>query len=140
MEISIVTSEEQREKAYNLRYEVFVGEQDVPPDMELDEFDPDAFHVVAEADGEVVGTGRLVVEGDKARIGRMAVQKNYRKHGIGTALLTQLEEVAKENKLTEAYLHAQTHAQGFYHKLGYSPRGEIFDEAGIPHIEMYKTL
>ena len=125
--------------AYDLRRIVFVIEQKVPEDMERDEFDAEAIHAIAR-DGEVVvGTGRLVVEGRRGRIGRMAVQKERRGEGIGNGLMEFLESRARELGLTEIYLHAQVYAKEFYAKKGYAERGEEFDEAGIAHIEMFKT-
>lgn len=140
VEYGVVRSPEEKQKAYGLRLEVFVREQKVPEDMELDEFDAEAIHAIAKDGETVVGTGRLVVEEDRGRIGRMAVQKERRKEGIGKGLMEVLESKAIESGLTEVYLHAQVHAEDFYAKMGYAERGEEFDEAGIAHIEMYKNL
>jgi predicted GNAT family N-acyltransferase len=140
MEYSVIASDQERQFAYSLRSSVFVVEQGVPEDMELDEYDPNAVHVVAKKDNKIIGTGRYVAEETKARIGRMAVDKEYRGKGVGTGVLKKLEEVASSQGLKESYLHSQLHARDFYLKHGYVERGEEFDEAGIAHIEMYKLL
>ncbi len=139
-EFKIATDQQEIEGAYALRKIVFVDEQKVPEEMNIDEFDKDAVHVVAKRDNKIIGTGRMVVEGDRGKIGRMAVEKDLRKQGIGKELLILLEQEAKKRKLKEIYLHSQVHAKPFYERLGYQPRGEVFTEVGIDHMEMYKTL
>lgn len=139
-EFRVATEQEDLNKAFDLRKLVFVQEQNVPEEMELDEFDKDAIHVIAKYDNKVIGTGRMVIEGDKGRVGRMAVEKESRNKGVGKELLTLLEQVAQKKNLKEIYLHAQVHAKTFYEKLGYIPRGKVFDEAGIDHIEMFKPI
>jgi predicted GNAT family N-acyltransferase len=128
------------ENAFRLRREVFVVEQKVPEEIERDEFDKDAIHVVAKDSNRVVGTGRLIIEGNRGHIGRLAVEKGHRHKNIGTGMMMKFEEEARLKNLDELYLHAQTYVQRLYDLLGYIPRGEKFDEAGIEHIEMYKII
>lgn len=123
-----------------MRKKVFVDEQGVPLEMERDEFDDGAVHVIADKEGVVIGTGRMVIEGAKGRVGRMAVERDARGQGIGSNIMREFEKKARELGLKELYLHAQTHAQKFYADLGYIPRGENFEEAGIEHVEMFKNL
>jgi predicted GNAT family N-acyltransferase len=123
-----------------LRYQVFVIEQKVPEDMEWDEFDEAAWHAIATENNQTVGTGRLIINGRIARIGRMAVQSSKRNQGIGKSILNALIQTAKEKGAQECILHAQTHAIAFYAKADFEPRGPIFDEAGIPHVEMRLIL
>lgn len=139
-EFGVAANEQDMNGAFALRKIVFVDEQKVPEEMEIDEFDKNAIHVVAKKNNKIIGTGRMIIEGDRGIIGRMAVEKEIRKQGIGKELMMLLEQEAKKRNLKEIYLHAQVHAKSFYEKLGYQPRGKIFDEAGIDHIEMYKTL
>ena len=121
-----------------IRREVFVIEQQVPEDEEWDEMDAGCLHLLASAgDGTPIGTGRILPDG---RIGRMAVLNLWRGCGVGGALLRELLVLAREYGHAEARLHAQTHALGFYRKHGFTPRGEEFMEAGIPHYEMYMPL
>mgnify|MGYP001824568421 FL=1 len=117
---------------------MFVLEQGIPAALEWDERDPDCRHALALLDDDrAVATGRLQPDG---RIGRMAVLANWRNRGIGRAILEQLQERARRLKLPVVYLHAQEGTTGFYQKAGFIPRGETFEEAGIPHIEMYRQL
>ena len=133
--------------AVAVRFAVFVDEQHVPADAELDHLDAGAVHAVALADDEgqmhIVGTGRLVSETpERARIGRVAVLPAYRGRGVGSQLLHFLEELARQCGCTETVLHAQTHAIGFYERHGYvaGDPSHIFDEDGIPHVAMYRAL
>ena len=128
---------------YALRHEVFVLGQDVPEDMERDEFDDTCDHAVAVRDGAVVATGRLLDPADGAgtgTVGRMAVAEAARGTGLGAAVLTCLEERARERGLAAVELHAQVHARGFYDRAGYVPYGDTYLEAGIEHVSMRKAL
>ena len=117
-----------------IRTKVFVEEQRVPEALEWDGLDESSRHVMAvSADGTPVGTGRLLRDG---HIGRMAVLKEWRGRGVGSALFERLLSIAGSMGLDEVKLHAQTHAIGFYAKQGFAVEGEEFMEAGIPHVEM----
>ena len=121
-----------------VRYAVFVEEQRVPEELEWDELDEIAWHVLAVSGaGEPIGTGRLLPEG---RIGRMAVARDWRNRGVGAAVLQALIERARTMGLEHVHLHAQTHALGFYARYGFVVEGDEFDEAGIPHRAMSLTL
>ncbi len=124
-----------------IRYEVFVVEQRVPEEEEWDGMDASSQHVIAlAADGTAIGAGRLLPGGSHGRIGRMAVLKPWRGRGVGRALLSELIAMARESGFPEAHLHAQTHALAFYRKHGFTPLGDEFAEAGIPHYEMQLRL
>lgn len=117
-----------------LRFEVFVEEQKVPAEMELDEWDLLSVHAIALDDaGAVVGTGRLLPDG---HIGRMAVARSARGSGIGSALLVALMDEARRRGHEYAVLSAQTHAIDFYARHGYAVEGEDYLDAGIPHVDM----
>jgi predicted GNAT family N-acyltransferase len=121
-----------------VRERVFIEEQGVPRELEWDEWDESSEHAVAcDSKGRAIGTARLAPGG---RIGRMAVLRGRRGHGVGTALLEALLRRARERSLTEVTLHAQLHAAGFYRRFGFSARGGEFSEAGIPHVEMKLEL
>lgn len=126
---------------HELRHRVFVVEQGVPADIEVDAADTGAVHVLAAtADGDVLGTGRYVVRGGHAVVGRMAVAARARGAGVGTALLRRLEVLAADAGLGEVRLHAQASAEGFYRRAGYAVTGQEFVEAGIEHVPMAKAL
>ncbi len=117
---------------------VFIEEQKVPEELEWDEFDQSAQHIIVlNNENSAVATGRIKKDG---HIGRMAVLKNYRQQGIGSAILLALLEVAEKNNLSCVYLHAQTTAIGFYQKHGFSCQGVEFLDAGIAHKIMVKKL
>jgi predicted GNAT family N-acyltransferase len=121
-----------------IRFAVFVDEQHVPPELELDEHDAGALHAVAfDADGTAIGTGRLLPDG---YIGRMAVLARARSLGVGTRLLVALMDAARGRGLQTVMLNAQTAATGFYARLGFEPQGETFLDAGIVHRKMVRRL
>lgn len=139
--IVIGSWEERKADAMPIRLEVFVQEQRVPIEMEQDEMDPLSLHAVAyDSDGKAIATGRLLPDG---HIGRMAVLADLRGHGLGSALLEALMAEAAKRGDRAVVLNAQTHAEPFYRRYGFTREGEEFMEAGIPHIEMrclLKTL
>lgn len=118
-----------------IRFQVFVDEQKVPADMELDEFDALSCHALALVGEEAVGTGRLLPDG---HIGRMAVCADWRGQGVGAALLQALIDEAERRGMRRLVLSAQTHALGFYARFGFVPEGEVYDEAGLPHQTMLR--
>ncbi len=135
MEIRIA-NEKDMPKVFGLRLEVFVEEQNVPREIELDDEDDIASHFIADENGLAVGCARVIVNGNDAHLGRIAVKKTHRGQGIGAAICRYAINYCKERGCTRIWIHAQLHAAGFYEKLGFSPLGEIFMEAGIEHIEM----
>ncbi len=123
---------------HGVRQQVFVVEQGVPAQLERDAMDPACRHVLAhDADGRPIGTGRLLPDG---RIGRMAVLAGWRGKGVGEAMLEQLVNAASAAGLGEVQLHAQLPARDFYARLGFLPEGSVFEEAGIAHQHMRRTL
>lgn len=127
--------------AAKVRTAVFVQEQGIPLEMEWDEADSTAVHVVAyNGLGQGIATGRLIGHASHVgRIGRMAVNRALRGSRIGQGILQTLMDAARQRGDAEVMLHAQCSAEGFYQRLGFAPRGEPFDEVGIPHIEMFKA-
>ncbi len=122
------------QRAAPVRFAVFVEEQKVPAEMELDEFDPVCVHALAvDADGKVLGTGRLLPDG---HIGRMAVLREARGAGVGSALLRALMQAARRRGDRAVVLSAQTHAIPFYRRFGFVAEGDDYDDAGIPHRQM----
>ncbi len=121
-----------------LRGAVFVGELAMPPGEEQDAIDPQCVHVLARAlDGSAIGTGRLTPD---RRIGRLAVLREWRGRGVGSALLLALLEQARHCGAREVTLDAQVQASGFYLRHGFLPYGERFTEAGIEHQPMRRML
>jgi len=120
-----------------LRTEVFVREQGIPAEFEWDEWDARSVHCVAYRGGVPVGTGRLLPDG---RIGRMAVRADLRGHGIGRRVLEALAEVAASRGDARIELSAQQQVEAFYRAQGFEPVGEPYDEVGIRHVKMRRSL
>lgn len=121
-----------------VRHEVFVQEQQVPLEEEMDERDVACVHAVAYGpDGAAVGTGRLLPDG---HIGRMAVRKPQRGLGVGSLLLASLIDEARRRGHLEVVLAAQVHAQAFYAAHGFLAEGPVFQDAGIDHVNMRRVL
>lgn len=121
-----------------IRLKVFVEEQRVPLELECDGDDEHCEHALAYTAGDVpVGTGRLLPEG---RIGRLAVYKEWRGQGAGSALLEYFVQRARAKGLGSVILHAQTRATAFYARHGFEAHGEEFMDAGIPHVAMSRVL
>jgi len=127
-----------RDDLHAIRRKVFIEEQQVPEELEWDDEDALSCHVLAVAEnGMPIGTGRLLRDG---HIGRMAVLKEWRRKGVGGALMSHLLRLARASRHEVVRLHAQTHAAGFYAKHGFVAEGGEFMEAGIPHVVMSRTL
>jgi predicted GNAT family N-acyltransferase len=127
---------DERPAVMALRHEVFCVEQGVPVELEQDARDDAAIHLVAVRDGAVVGTCRLVPDPAAWSLGRMAVRADARADGVGRRLLDHAHDVAREGGARRVTLSAQVAVQGFYARRGYISRGEVFLDAGIPHIRM----
>jgi len=123
-------------QALAIRIRVFVQEQQVPAHIELDADDQTAIHLLALKAGKAVGTARIVMKHDRAKIGRMAVLKSHRRKGAGAALLKHAIRSARNLGARQIYLHAQVAASGFYRLMGFRAVGSVFEEAGIPHRKM----
>lgn len=144
-EIVHVTSDEQLQLGLNIRKEVFVDEQKVPAEEEIDDYDvvgANAHHILIMDDGQAVATGRLIYyKAGTAKMQRIAVLKEYRSKGYGRILLLAMEELARELGLASSVLDAQCQAQDFYLRLGYEViSSEPFYDAGILHVRMQKAL
>ena len=120
-----------------IRYEVFVEEQNVPEELEIDGLDNEAKHVLTFIDEVPIGTGRILSDG---HIGRVAVLKEYRGQGSGKLIMKELINWAQDMSLEKVWLSSQWHAHSFYLDLGFVCVGEIYKEAEIDHIKMFRTF
>lgn len=121
-----------------IRHAVFIIEQNVPEELEWDDQDASAFHLLATTDNaESVGTVRLLKTG---KIGRMAVLKKYRSQGAGKMLMDAVLNLAEKNNFPSVFLHSQVSAVTFYEAFGFTIISEEYEEAGIPHRKMKKSL
>ncbi len=135
MNIRIAT-ESDKPLVYALRFEVFVDEQKVPPEIELDAEDAHATHIIAESDGIAIGCARVILTENDAHIGRLAVKASFRSSGVGSAICKFIIDDCRERGIKHIWLNSQLHAVEFYRRLGFQPQGDIFTEAGIKHIQM----
>jgi predicted GNAT family N-acyltransferase len=141
LKVVAIESPADMQRAHAIRRRVFIEEQRVPEEIEMDADDTHAFHALAMLDGNAIGCGRMVEHGaSEVKIGRMAVLPEFRKTGVGARILRFLIDRARTRGVRKAILHAQITAEGFYLKEGFSPVGGIFDEAGIAHRAMEREL
>lgn len=142
-QISRIPGDGELSDAHSVRRAVFIDEQDVSEAEEMDGKDDEAIHFVAydtETDNPV-GTARLrIPEADIAKPERVAIRQEYRKEGLGKRLMERIESEARSEGCSRAVLHAQTRVIPFYERLRYEITSEEFEEAGIPHVEMEKSL
>lgn len=133
--------EAELQAALDLRHEVFCVEQGVNPAADRDGRDHEAAQLVAEQDGRIVGTCRILLDAHGiARLGRMAVSRSVRGRGVGALLLEEADRVAAAHGARRILLHAQVPARGVYDRAGYRPVSEVFVEEGIDHVTMEKRL
>lgn len=124
-----------------LRRTVFIEEQGVSEADEVDDKDDEAIHILATVDGIPMGSARLLLQGDTGKIGRVCVLAAARGTGLGAALMrAAVAELRRHPGITRAKLGAQTHALGFYERLGFVAFGPVYDDAGITHRDMVLTL
>ncbi|GFE49527.1 acetyltransferase [Roseobacter cerasinus] len=136
-----ITQTADLQACHALRRAVFMEEQGISEADEFDDLDQGALHFLAVQDGHAVGTARLLISGDTARVGRICVLKDQRGTGLGAQLIGAALEVARAQPgVQQARLGAQVSAIAFYEKLGFVTCGPVYDDAGIPHREMSCAL
>lgn len=140
MDVIIVQNDKELQDAYKVRTTVFVDEQKVPPEEEIDQFENEAIHFVLYKENVPIGAGRLRNVDGYAKVERICVLKDYRVQGVGQMIMNKIEETAIEKGFTKFKLNAQTTAETFYNKLGYETVSGEFLDAGIPHVTMVKKV
>jgi len=137
----LVASDRELKEAIEVRKKVFVEEQGVPEDLELDGLDGQALHMVVKDGERVIGTARVMFLPDRqAKIERMAILKSVRRKGIGRRIISFLNKELKNKQVKQVILHSQYSAVGFYKSCGFEESGLPFLEAGIKHIKMQRSL
>ncbi|MFC2038444.1 GNAT family N-acetyltransferase [Chloroflexota bacterium] len=138
---TLITNETELEDAFNVRREVFVREQEIPKEIEMDEYDSEALHVIVRTGDTVIGTARARFPAENtAKIERMAVLNDFRRRGVGSGIIDFLTGEFRKNGTSHLILHAQCVVADFYKSCGFEESGEPFMEAGIEHIQMEKRL
>lgn len=143
MTVKHINTADDLARAFSIRKHVFVEEQGVALKDEFDHYDqltPAVQHLLVLDKGQAVGTARLRAVDGQGKFERICLLKQARGQGLGRDILIALEALAITRGLTRVKLHAQTHAEGFYQSLGYRTDSDVFDEDGLPHVRMVKTL
>lgn len=140
MRIEVVETNDQRQQAYNVRTAVFVDEQNVPPEEELDAFDEQAIHLIGYDTDKPIAASRVRFADSYGKLERICVLKDQRGKSNGAQMIESMESIIKNEGYTKAKLNAQTHAIDFYQRLGYKVISGEFMDAGIPHVAMTKEL
>ncbi|MGL4624707.1 MAG: GNAT family N-acetyltransferase [Culicoidibacterales bacterium] len=140
VQVFLGTDQEKSQLAFQVRDLVFTQEQGYPSEIDIDEYDVNAWHVIITEDDYPLATARLIEVHGKYKIGRVAVVKEARKRGLGLQVMQALIEKAQMLGIDKIVLHSQTHAQGFYEHLGFEAIGDVFLEDGQPHIAMVCQL
>ncbi|MDC3417181.1 GNAT family N-acetyltransferase [Aquibacillus salsiterrae] len=140
METYIVETEKQLKDAYQVRNTVFVKEQKVPPELEIDDLEKEAIHFVGYHKEKPIAAGRLRIVDNYGKLERVCVLKEFRGQSFGKTMIRNMEQTIVDNGKNKAKLNAQTHAESFYQSLGYDTVSDEFIDAGIPHVTMVKEL
>ncbi|MED4533596.1 GNAT family N-acetyltransferase [Metabacillus fastidiosus] len=140
MEIKIVTTDKQLEDAFNIRKIVFVEEQKVPVEEEIDQFENEADHLILYDGEKPIGAARFRIVDGYGKLERICILKEYRNKGAGSLIMDHLENLALQKGVNKLKLNAQTKAVPFYERFGYKTVSELFMDAGIPHVTMTKII
>jgi predicted GNAT family N-acyltransferase len=138
--VKVVENENELEDAFSVRRTVFIDEQNVPAEEEIDQHEDECTHFVSYHEGSPIAAGRFRVVGGYGKVERICVLKEARNTGSGKALMREIEAYALKKNLHKLKLNAQTHAIPFYAGLGYEVVSEEFLDAGIPHKTMIKKI
>lgn len=137
MNIAIARTDAERQACFDLRFEVFVDEQGVTPESEIDAADQEAIHLLMTGEDGPIGTLRILYEAGDARIGRVCLRQSARGKGLGAALMqAALAAIAEGPAVAAIRLSAQVPVLGFYEGLGFTAYGPVYDDEGIPHRSM----
>jgi len=139
LDIQMAKTKKELDQAIAIRKKVFIEEQNVPIDIEIDGLDDEAEHVIAYVGEEPIGCARIRFN-TYAKLERIAVMKDHRGKGFGRKITEFLIDYCKQKNVDEIRLHAQMYTADFYKKLGFLERGKTFFEADIEHIEMYMNI
>jgi len=140
LKIRKVKNKSELDETFEIRKTVFVEEQNVPVELEIDGLDQEAEHFIAYINKKPIGCARIRIKNNFAKLERIAIIGEYRNKGFGKQLTKFLIDYCKQKKFDEIRLHSQIYVSDFYKKLGFKFVGENFFEAGIEHVEMYMEI
>lgn len=139
IKIRLVKNKKELEQVYKIREIVFIKEQKVAKNIEKDKFDKTAKHFIFYYKNKPAGCARIRLIGRKAKLERIALLNKYRGKGFGKVIVDYLINYCKRQRMKKIFMNAQYYLREYYKKLGFKPKGRIFDEAGIKHIKMHYT-
>lgn len=134
----IVSKLDELIKAFTVRAVVFIGEQNCPYNLEIDEYEHSCVHILGQQDGEPMAAARIRFPGSYAKFERIAVRKEWRGKGYGRQLVNFMLDYVRERGLKTTKMHAQTYLVDFYNQHGFVKQGDVFKEAGIDHYLMIR--
>ncbi len=137
LKIRLIKNKKEFGQVFRIREIVFVKGQNVPKERERDGLDSSSRHVIVFYNGKVIGCARIRLIGNKAKLERIALLKEYRGKGFGKIIMDYLVKYCKRKKVKEIVLHSQCYIKDFYNRCGFKERGKVFYDANIKHIEMY---
>lgn len=137
--IRLVKNKKELENVFKIRHIVFIKEQNVPENIEIDKFDKSAKHMIVLYKNKPIGCARIRFIGSKAKLERIAVLKSYRGKGFGKMIVNYMVNYCKNKNVKKIIMNSQYYLKDYYKKFGFKPRGKTFVEAGIKHIEMYRN-
>lgn len=137
VKIRLVKNKKELEEVYKIREIVFIKEQNVPKNIEIDKFDKSAKHIVVLYKNKSIGCARVRFIGGKAKLERIAVLKSSRGKGFGKMIVNYMVNYCKNKNVKEIVMNSQFYLKDYYKKFGFKPMGKTFMEAGIKHIRMY---
>lgn len=140
LEIKQITNKKEFKETIKIRETVFIKEQNVPKEIEIDEIDKEAKHFIAYIKNKPIGCARIRKINYYAKLERIAILKEYRGKGFGKELTNFLINYCKKEGFNEIHIHSQIYVSSFYEKLGFKSIGKKFLEADIEHIEMIRTI
>ncbi|TCP19508.1 putative GNAT family N-acyltransferase [Scopulibacillus darangshiensis] len=140
MNVVIAETKGHYDNALSVRYNVFVNEQNISPEEEIDQYEKDAVHFVAYDEDMPIGAGRIRVIDNKVKAERICVLASHRGKKVGQAIMAKIEDFARNNDKTSVVLNAQMRAVPFYKRIAYKVTSDEFMDAGIPHVQMVKNL
>ena len=138
-DIHPTTDNNELSMVYAIRKQVFIEEQSVPYEIEMDDYDDEAIHFIALLDDVPIGCARIRLN-KSVKLERVAILKDYRNQGFGTKLTNYLIGHCRKKGCKKIHIHSQLYVRDFYKKFGFIETGDVFLEAGIEHVAMYREL
>lgn len=138
LSIKVVENEKEMKEVLGIRKIIFIEEQNIPENRERDELDEKATHFLVKFNNRPIGAARVRFLGNTGKLERISLLRSHRRRGYGKRVVDYLAKYCEEKGVSEIVLHSQLYLKEFYERCGFKPRGKIFFEAGVEHIEMFR--